>query len=219
MALEAYLLEYEELVFNLLEDYFSKNKPFDMDKILPFLLNKLSRNSINLNKAGIKKIVASLLKQKLIVEGTILTRNKVLSNEKRQLIYNYVKQNPGTYFSRIVIILEIPNHEVTWHLNILQKFGFIDKRSFNKHELFFKPDLNFPDVIVNYFLLKKKSQRIIDYLKTNDYGLTKTQITKDLQMHPYTVDKYLENLENYRLIFKNKKDNKILYFLNEKYIK
>ena len=78
----------------------------------------------------------------------------MLRNEKRELIYNYIKHNPGCYFSRIVVVLEIPNHEVTWHLNILKKFGFIERRSFDNHKLYFEPDLSFPDVIVNYYLLK-----------------------------------------------------------------
>jgi predicted transcriptional regulator len=214
MSNTSYLLEHEDLVFTLLQEYFQKNRPFDMDKIIPYLNDKLARRDINLNKIGIKQIVISLIKQKLIAEGTNLTRADVLPNENRKSIYDYVMEHPGCYFRKVVLELELPNHVVTWHLNILIKFGFIKKDIFETQPLYFNPTLDFEKVRQSYIASKEKSQKILFYLDENKQGLTKTQLAEALSMHNTTITKYLKDLLNIALIIKKESGNKTLYYLN-----
>ena len=54
-----------------------------------------------------------------------------------------------------------------------------------------------------------------EYLRINDYGITKTHLSADLGMHHNTISKYLKTLEEFNVIIKRKTVKKTLYFLNE----
>ncbi|MBY9009750.1 MAG: hypothetical protein KGD74_07795, partial [Candidatus Lokiarchaeota archaeon] len=68
----------------------------------------------------------------------------------------------------------------------------------------------------NYFTTKEKSQKIINFMKKENLGITKTTLSQELKMHMNTLAKYLSLLEKYEVIVKKKIDNKNLYFLSEK---
>ena len=42
------------------------------------------------------------------------------------------------------------------------------------------------------------------HLRNNDYGIAKTQLSKELNMHTTTISKYLKVLEQFGIIFKKK---------------
>jgi predicted transcriptional regulator len=56
---------------------------------------------------------------------------------------------------------------------------------------------------------------IKEYLKENDYGVTKTHLSMNLGMHHNTITKYLTKFEAFNLILKKKIAKRTLYFLNE----
>jgi predicted transcriptional regulator len=97
---------------------------------------------------------------------------------------------------------------------MLVKFNFIRKETLDNHDIYFDADMNFEDVKKKYFTSKTKSKKIIDYLKVNNDGITKTQLSNDLKMHPNTITKYLESLHEHDIIIREKISNKTLYFLN-----
>jgi predicted transcriptional regulator len=125
MAVE--LVEEEEVVLNFVHEYLNKNRLFIIEDILPFLNSRIKLSSINISSEGVRKILVSLTNKKLIVEGSKLIKNEILNNKKRKDIYEFVVENPGTYFNRIVHDLHLSNHIVVWHLNMLLKFEFITK--------------------------------------------------------------------------------------------
>ena len=49
----------------------------------------------------------------------------------------------------------------------------------------------------------------------NEFGVNKTKISKELKMHPNTVSKYLNSLQEMQIITKERVGKKDLYFLNE----
>jgi predicted transcriptional regulator len=207
------LIQHEDLVFTILQEYFQKNRPFDMDKIIPYLNDRLIRKSIDINRAGIKKIMISLIKQKRIHEGTNLTIADVLTNIRRKKIFKFILSHPGTYFTKMVNELQFPNHVVTWHLSILRKFGFVNKEKYENRELYFDPQVNFDKVKQIHIASKDKSQKIINYLNNSESGLSKTQLAEALGMHHNTITKYIGDLENINLITKKEIGSKMLYFV------
>jgi predicted transcriptional regulator len=186
-----------------------------MKKILPFINSSLKKFSIDLNFRAIEKILGSLVKKKLIVEGTNLTRIDILKNKKRYQIYQFILKNPGVYFNKIVRELKINQSVVVWHINMLVRFDFIKKEEYMNHEIFFDSKLESIDKKLSYYISKDKSKKIIEYLKTNNFGITKTHLSTDLGIHHNTISKYLENLEELNLIIKKKTSKKTLYFLND----
>ncbi|MFX1408912.1 MAG: winged helix-turn-helix transcriptional regulator [Promethearchaeota archaeon] len=184
-----------------------------MEKILPFIITRFRSSKVNINKKGIEIILKSLLKKKMIYEGSKLNREDLLNNLNRKMIYNYILNNPGTYLNNIVKNLGLSNHVVIWHLNFLLKFNYIRKETINNQKIYFTPNLNFKEVKKRYLSSKEKSQKILNYLKYYNKGVTKTKLSVELKIHPNTLSKYLESLEKLNLIVKEKLLKKTLYFL------
>jgi len=213
MAME--LVEEEKLVLNIVHEYLDKNRQFTFEEILPFINSRIRLSSININNEGVRNILKSLTNKKLIVEGSKLTKSEILNNKKRKEIYQFINENPGTYFNRIVHELNYSNHIVVWHLSMLLKFDFITKEILENHDIYFNADTEFEDIRPMYFITKEKSQKIINFMKKDNLGITKTNLSHELNMHMNTITKYLTLLEKYDVIVKKKIDNKNLYFLSE----
>ena len=64
-------------------------------------------NSVDLNNRAIEAILRSLVRKKLIDEGSKFTKLDVLKNKTRIRIYNFILKNPGVYFNTIVKELKI----------------------------------------------------------------------------------------------------------------
>ncbi len=212
------LLEQEKLVLTVIQEYLNKNRYFNMKDILPFIKARFKMASVNINNRGIEEILKTLSQKKIIVEGSKLTREDLLINQKRSLIYEFIGKNPGTYFNRIVKKLNLSNHVVIWHLEMLLKFEFIKRQKIENHEIYFDFEYRLKNTELKYFTSKEKSKLIIDYLKINDIGITKTRLAGDLKIHINTATKYLTFLEQFQVILKKKFSGKILYFLNEEFI-
>ncbi len=208
------LSEEEKIVLTVVREYLNKNRQFNVENILPFIISRFRLASINISKNGIEDTLKTLIKNNLIVEGSKLSREDILLNFKRLKIYNYILRNPGTYFNKIHKELNLSNHVVVWHLNMLLKFNYIKKEILENHNIYFDSNMQFDDVRKNYYLSKDKIKKIINHLEINNTGITKTQLSKELKMHPNTLTKYLEPLQNYNIIIKKEISNKILYYLN-----
>ncbi|MFX0023349.1 MAG: hypothetical protein ACFE9S_13565 [Candidatus Hermodarchaeota archaeon] len=209
------LVPQERVVLDIVEDYLSKNRQFDIDDIIPYISYYLRRTPNNLNYEGIKSILRSLVKKNFLIEGSKLTHDDILNNNKRKKIYTHILKNPGIYFTKIVNDLGFSNHVVVWHLNILIKFNFIKKRIFDKHEIFFDSKIDVQKAKFGFYTSLNKSQNIIHYLQENNTGITKTKLSKALNIHLNTLSKYLLILEGLKVILKEKIDNKNLFFINE----
>lgn len=211
------LLKQEKIVLTVVQEYLNKNRFFNMKEILPFIHARFKMASININLRGIEELLKSLAEKKLIVEGSKLYKDDILNNLKRRKIYDFIKENPGTYFNKIVGNLSFSNHVVVWHLSILLKFNFIKAERIENHEVYFEFNFDLKNSTLKYFTSKEKSKRIIQYLKANDIGITKTKISTNLNIHINTTSKYLDSLERLNVIIKKNLSKKILYFLNEEF--
>jgi len=206
------LSEDEKAVFKVVQEYLDKNRAFNKSKIVPFISTRFKMASININENGITQILKSLINKKVILEGSKLTRENVLKLSKRKEIYDFIVNNPGTYFHKILKKLGFNNHIAVWHVDILIKFNYIKKELVENRFIYFEYEMAFGQAKTLHYLSKEKSKIILAYLHENDMGVTKTKISKDLNIHLNTVTKYLEVLIELRVILMENIDNKILYF-------
>lgn len=211
--------EQEKLILNVVEEYLNKNRYFDMSEILPFIISRFRMSSVDINIRRIGEILRTLVKKKYIVEGSKLINSDILKNLKRKQIFDYILENPGIYFNRLLKELRMTNHVVVWHLNVLVKFNFIKKEKFDNHDIYFDSKFDVKKSKFTYITSKDKSKKIINYLKKNDFGLTKTQLSKNLKMHPNTISKYLKLFEQFNIVVKKKASKRNIYFLNDVYMK
>ena len=211
------LLNNEEMVYNVILEYLNQNRPFRISEILPYITSRFTKASVNINENGVKEILTSLVKKKLLVEGSVLTKNELIINPKRKKIYFIIRDHPGIIFNKIIKLSKFSNYIVYWHLSMLIKFGCVKKAMVGKHQIFFTSSLDVKDAKLAYFTSKKKSIQIINFLRNNDIGITKTKLSTELNMHINTVIKYLENLEKLKIITREVITNKDLFFLKEEY--
>ena len=206
----------EKLVYDIIQDYFKKKRPIEIKKLVPLITSRLSRQSIDINSNKVKLIIKSLKKKNLIVEGSILTKDDILKNETRKKIYEFICKNSAVYFHQIMKGLDLPTHSVIWHINFLHLFNFIERIKIEKHYnhyIYFDKKLDSQEAKIIYFTNHKKCKRIIEHLKNENEGCTKTQLSKELGMHPNTIKKYINELEVLNIVSKTKSSNKSLYYL------
>ena len=210
------ILKHEKLVYEIIQDYLGNRRPLEVDKLIPIINKRLSKKSVELTSKGIKKIVQSLIKKKHIVNGSILTKDEILENETRRKIYDFVCENQVVYFHQIMKGLDLPSHNVIWHLNLLFLFGFITRIKIEKHYnhyIYYNNNLTSQDARKKYFINNVKCKEIIEYLRNTDAGCSKTHLSKQLGIHPNTIKKYINALESFEIIFRRSVSNKNLIFL------
>lgn len=207
------LVKQEEVVYQIIQEYLNHNRFLQLNEVIPYIKAKLAKKKVNINETGIISILSSFVKRNIIVEGSKLLQEDVLKVTKRKKIYDYILEHPGIYYYDIVKKLNISSHVVRWHLNILYIFGFINKLKIENHEIYFDINLDQNKAKAIYYISNEKCRSIIEYLKNNDHGITKTKLSKELNMHLNTISKYLDGLKKIKIIISKGSSNKTLYFL------
>ncbi|MFX0167021.1 MAG: winged helix-turn-helix transcriptional regulator [Promethearchaeota archaeon] len=207
----------EQTVLEIINEYLDKNRFFSVNDIIPFISSRFAKSGININVNGIRTILKSLVEKNFIVEGSKLTRDEILFNPNRKKIYEFIQQNPGTHFYNIVTNLDLNIPVVEWHLNILIKFMYISKEEIENIVAYFDVNVKPESRMVIYLLSKDKCKQIINFLKENQEGMTRYQISEQLNMHSTTVAKYTDKLNENGILTKKSLSNKTLYFLNNEY--
>ncbi|MFX0017467.1 MAG: hypothetical protein ACFFAK_05505 [Promethearchaeota archaeon] len=201
-------------VFNMIQDYLSKNRTLEKEKIVPLIKSRFSRYSEGLNHNGIEAAVDQLLKKNLIVDRSKYTIKTILENPNRLAVYKTIIDNPGIHFMRLVTLLGMSIYLVKWHITMLLKFKLVKNRKFENREIYFDYTLNPNQAYYLHFITLDKTQKILRYLKLHLDGCSKYNLTKNLHIHPNTLTKYLGELERYNHVFNRKLPNKTLYFFN-----
>ncbi len=207
------LTSLENRILNLIQDFLSTNRVFNKEKVAMYIKSRFHTNG-NLNYIGINGVLDSLIKKKAILEGSKLTSKTLLLNTNRLQIFNLIKEKPGIYRNKLVKYLNLCSFVVNWHLSILKRFHLIRERDIEGHLCYFKSSQNSLYDNVYHTIFKDQCKRIIDYLDSNNKGCTKYRIAKALNMHFNTISKYLNKLEEFDLLIKEREANKELIFLN-----
>ena len=205
---------YEDTVLSYVIEYLNKNRYIEIKKLIPYIKSRIVKTDININEVGICKILKSLFEQKLIAEGSKFTKEKVLERPPlRKRIYNFIKKNPGVYYSKILNEFDIGRQAATWHLEMLIKFDFINEIKIENNVVYHDTSLDIQKVEMSFYLSNKKVIRIMDYFNENNTeGVTSSELSNGLNMHLNTVKKYLNKLVELNLILKKKISNKYLFF-------
>lgn len=213
MTINIQINKTEKKILTLLREYMEKYRTFNMKKVMSYLSHRIKFSSINLNQAGIENILKALVEKNFIVEGSKLLREEVLENSIRKRIYDYILSNPGIHFRGLVRNLDLSNHVVVWHINVLERFEFIKRAEIENREIYYDVRLHLEDIKKQYYLSKQKSQQIIQFLKSSKKSYSKTKLAKQLGMHFNTISKYLAILVEYGIIDIKKKGRSTFYSL------
>ena len=86
--------------------------------------------------------IRDLYRMKYIIEGTQLSKDDVLTNEKRNKILEYVMKFPGAHAREIRKVFDLGAYIAYRHLGHLEKFGFIRKSVFYNKSVYFPIDFD-----------------------------------------------------------------------------
>ncbi len=206
------LVEQRKLVLEIIQSHLDKNKPFKMKKILSLIHARFKLMDININQNGIEIILKTLIKKNCIIEGSIISRDNLLNNDKRKIIYEYIRDNPGTFFNDMKRSLDICTQVLIWHLKMSEKYKIIKKKILENHVIYYCSDIRYSKAEQSHYL--RRSIDIINFLKSNNKGCSKTKLADNLNMHYNTLKKYIDKLEKYSLLIKKQNSRNLNYFLN-----
>jgi len=207
----------ENLVFEVIQEYLMKYNSFNSSTIVPLIEANFGKRNININIQGIKESLKSLAKKRMIAEGSRLTKNDILLNSNRTMIHNFIKLNPGVHFNRIVKKVNLSIFTVEWHLKMLVKFEYLRREKIDNLECYFDLSIDSKEAEAFHFITREKYQKIIQYLKFNEEGYTKTHLSEELGMHYNTITKYTSKLEKLGVLIRKSHSNEVLFFLNVEY--
>ena len=212
-----------EVILNLVYIYMIKKNPFDGilslimaiiaiilgSYILYWILNKIIELFNNNNIA--KLLIGTLVVGRISIND----EEKVLLNDTRREIYEYILDNPGTHLREISKNLNKGIGTITWHLRILEKANLIYSKKVGNKIIYLPKGMDISDVPLLY-LNNSTSKIIFDYLKHSSAHLRK--ISKELKMPAETVRYHLKKMEELGIVHKRVEGNKIIYELNPNYI-
>ncbi|NVM53077.1 MAG: winged helix-turn-helix transcriptional regulator [Candidatus Helarchaeota archaeon] len=206
-----HLTEFEERVLSIIKEILKKHIVFQFDAtFIDFCLQKLKVSEMEIYSA-----IYSLLRRKLIVPGSTLTREQILENPSRTLIFETIQKHPGIHIRELCTTLNMSSGVVRTHLKVLENFNYIRRKKYTtpKFVLLFLKD--FPQTYDDFFLISKNEndQHIIQCLTNTQ--LTMTDLSSRLGLHHSTVQYHLKKLGHLDFIIPIEEKNIIKYTFNK----
>ena len=204
------LSELEANIYQVLKEYLREFNEFNLKMALPYCFEKLNYKYSDI---AITVSVKSLIQKKYIIQGSSLSKEDILHNQNRKKILDFIQKNPGSYNRLIRRELSLGSNEFNWHIGMLEKFGFVKKVRFHQRSFGYFEKRNYMDHEYDLYLLQNgKIEKILKILEKDQY--TVSQITKILEFHYNTVQKYIQILEKRNLIFLRINGKHIYYSAN-----
>ncbi|NVM55678.1 MAG: hypothetical protein HWN66_18405 [Candidatus Helarchaeota archaeon] len=158
--------------------------------------------------------IRDLYKMKYIIEGKKLFKEDILTNKKRNKIYEYVKKYPGVHEREIRQVFGLGAYMAYRHLNLLEAFGFLRKKYYYNKSTYFPSDFEEAKEAECLLLRNETTNKIYDYIKEYEQ-LRITEIKEFLQISYTTIQSHLNRLIEGGLVKKIKKGQKSYYILAE----
>ncbi len=133
------------------------------------LLYNEVRRQISADNKVLLAIINFLIAHRILVEGSKLTKDLVLSNLHRKNIYEFIRTNRGAKFSTIRGAYEGTtgsSGQLIWHLQLLLKFNFIKKLKFKRFTIFLPREINDEEGLMTFFVQDSLNQKILKLLHT-----------------------------------------------------
>lgn len=190
-------------ILRIAEELLRENKVIYLD-----MLFKICRRRLKMDSIKIHTTIQQLYKEKILVNGSKMTKKAVLHHNFREKLFNYVKMHPGKNFSMLKkeIPIEIKSENnissgfLTWHLNILVKFGFIKMVTLGNFNVYMEKELD-ANVGLLYFQFRKKITRDILWLIVKEGQLNQADVYSSIEENRGTVYYHLKNMLETELLY------------------
>jgi predicted transcriptional regulator len=125
-----------------------------------------------------------------------LRSDRILDNDIRAQVFDYVKTNPGDHFRSIMSSLKLTNGTLAYHLATLEREEMIKSERDGGYKRFYPRGRNFTEDVIEINGLQKQ---ILDVIADNP-GLSQKKIAMVLGTSTPTVSYHIKALKAARLI-------------------
>ncbi len=138
------------------------------------------------------------------------------SIDNRRMVLDYVSDNPGSHMRKIARDLDMRLSTLRYHLDYLEKKGSIACQRQNNLKVYFAQGKLKPMEKTLASLLQQKRFRDIILILIDSPGLKFSQIVDNLSISPSTASKYINILEDKKIIYHERSGREKKYFVNDK---
>lgn len=156
---------------------------------------------------GLRKFV-ELLSLLIVVDDA----ERVLLNDMRRRIYEYILDNPGIHLREIARDLNISISTATWHLRILERANLIRSEKVGNKIIYIPTGMEKEDLMIALTINNENAKRIVEYLMNEEAHARK--IARDLNMNIETVRYHLKRLERAGVVVSKEDGKRIVYSIN-----
>jgi predicted transcriptional regulator len=118
-------------------------------------------------------------------------KEEVLDNFVRGQVYGYIKANPGVHYNQIKNELNLKNGSLTYHLNMLEKQGYVKSQFDSIYRRFYPKDMKIPTMDIT--MLSKMQLSIINKILEKP-DTTQNEIAKSVGESKQVVNYHLKVL-------------------------
>lgn len=214
--MNAFFDSQENKIYELSKEYLVRKSFSTIEEIVEYISHRL-KNDIDFNKNKIEDIVKTLIKKNVLIPGTKLVKEDILTNQTRTKIDNFIKENPGVNINEIMRSNSLGSNQALWHLKFLEKFQMVKSFSFENQRAFFRYDVDSNLQKEIFYLRNDKIKKIIELLEKSQTPLGPTKISELSEMHHQTIKTYLEVLVELEFVKIISESNRTFYELNREY--
>jgi DNA-binding MarR family transcriptional regulator len=138
---------------------------------------------------------------------TRIKRNRLLEQKRREMIFNYIKENPGEHFRGIQKALGLEVGVVAHHINILEREDLVKSRQDGMYRRFYPMDTKIDIKLI----LTKIQERILNRVKTNP-GVSQKTIATHLGINRKVVNYHIKILQDAGFVYTEKQGRESLCY-------
>jgi predicted transcriptional regulator len=150
-------------------------------------LYRRAKRELKIPREGLLTIIQYLVNKKILINGSKFTKDSVLENDIRNLVYSYIQQNIGLHFSAIKRDLvkflkgsQIGVGQLIWHLEMLLKFNLIKSFELGNHTIFIPVKMDENIAKIYYLARNLVRNKILRHLNEIERS-TRPQIAEGIQ--------------------------------------
>ncbi|MCK5560590.1 MAG: winged helix-turn-helix transcriptional regulator, partial [Thermoplasmata archaeon] len=143
-------------------------------------------------------IVTILILISLFLYST-LKRHRLLKHQRREMIYGYVKENPGEHFRGIQKALGLEVGVLAHHINKLEREEFVKSRQDGQYRRFYPMDAKIDVKLI----LSKIQENILNWIKKNP-GISGSTLATQIGVDRKLVTYHVNVLQNAGFIYTEK---------------
>jgi DNA-binding MarR family transcriptional regulator len=174
----------------------STNRPLRISDLFALATNRLGLSPQQANST-----IYSLLKKKMVVEGSKLTYQDILANPLRSQIMDHITKNPGCHVRDIRRAMNIDNAESAWHLKMLEKFGYLRSKRFGKYLAFYPANLAESEYDEILCTIRQDTTYNVLYDVFSTPNASLAEIAQRLAINPATVQYHVDKLLRLNVLY------------------